>query len=83
MVTLSKDIVDKYRLFCREEDYTVLPDNIWSLLLMREFGCRKVTRTIDVAGEKTRVRAYAGVKLKNPEDSDDYLIDRRYYHASK
>lgn len=83
MVTLSRDIVDKYRLFCREEDYTVLPDNIWSLLLMREFGCRKVTRTIDVAGEKTRVRAYAGVKLKNPEDSDDYLIDRRYYHESK
>lgn len=73
-ITTSQEISSRYYQYCRDEDYPVLPDNMWSALLVREFACRKTTKTIDSANGSTRVRAYKGVRLLEP---GDYIIPRR------
>lgn len=74
IVTTSQEISSRYYQYCRDEDYPVLPDNMWSALLVREFACRKTTKTVDSANGSTRVRAYKGVRLLEP---GDYIIPRR------
>ena len=57
----SERIGQAYRRFCEENDYVVLDDKQWSLILRRTFSCRKVTMTHPEKG--TRVRGYKGVRL--------------------
>ena len=69
-VLTSEEIRNRYYEYCRAEDYVPLSDNVWTILLTREFGCKKTTVRVD----ETRIRAYKGVRWSEP---NKFLVKRQ------
>lgn len=73
-VLTSEEIRSRYYEYCREEDFVPLPDNVWSILLMNEFGCSRKTVSVEKETGSKRNWAYRGVRWS---DSGKFMVKRR------
>lgn len=61
----SAQIRNRYIEYCKENDYVMLPDNVWTQLLKQKYNCRQKMITVKDDFGKTRIRAYQGIRLKD------------------
>lgn len=64
-VVTSNEIREQYKIFCRNEGYVALADNVWSQYLKQQYTClpRTITRNTDMG--ESRMRGYQGIRLCN------------------
>lgn len=64
-VVTSNEIREQYKIFCRNEGYVALADNVWSQYLKQQYTClpRTIIRNTDMG--ESRMRGYQGIRLCN------------------